>query len=128
MQALIKGEPVIVFGDGQQSRGNTYVADCVRATMAAMDAPAGETYNIGGGETANVWEILHLLEELAGSRANVKQEAARAGDQRHTFADTRKIRSHLGWQPSTSLKLGLTNQWEWMKEQFSPAGKPLPRA
>ena len=44
-----------------------------------------------------------------------RQEAARAGDQRYTFADTTKIRSHLGWSPRTNLEEGLVRQWEWQE-------------
>src|SRR5206468_1695994 len=62
--ALLGGEPVTVYGDGLQARGNTYVEDCVEATVAALGAPAGETYNVGGGETATVWEVLARLERL----------------------------------------------------------------
>jgi nucleoside-diphosphate-sugar epimerase len=113
--ALLEEKPITVYGDGQQVRGNTYVADCVAATIAALDARPGELYNVGGGETATVWEIIHKLEKIAGRAAIVKREAARAGDQRNTFADTSRLRTHLGWQPRTNLDEGLACQWEWQK-------------
>jgi nucleoside-diphosphate-sugar epimerase len=113
IQAMLDDKPVTVYGDGKQVRGNTYVSDCVRATIAAAEAPPGETYNVGGGETANVWDILHKLEVLAGRPANVRQEAARLGDQAYTRADTTKIRAHLGWEPETTLDEGLARQWAW---------------
>src|SRR5262249_17216883 len=69
IQALLRGEPVTVFGDGLQVRGNTYIDDCVAATVAAVGAPVGETYNVGGGESASVWDILAELEKLAGRHA-----------------------------------------------------------
>jgi nucleoside-diphosphate-sugar epimerase len=53
IRALLCGEPVTVYGDGMQVRGNTYVGDCVAATVAAAEAPVGETYNVGGGEAAS---------------------------------------------------------------------------
>src|SRR5262249_20271184 len=115
IDALLRGEQIVVYGDGQQVRGNTYVADCVAATMAAVEAPPGETYNIGGGETASVWDILKKLEAISGRKANVRQEPARAGDQRYTFADTTKLRRHFDWQPATGLDEGLTQQWQWQK-------------
>jgi nucleoside-diphosphate-sugar epimerase len=118
MLSLLRNEPVIVYGDGQQSRGNTYVADCVEATCAAVEAPAGEIYNIGGGEAASVWEILEILESLSGQRAVVTREPARRGDQRHTFAEISKMRNHLGWQPRSTLRTGLAAQWTWMKDQY----------
>jgi nucleoside-diphosphate-sugar epimerase len=115
IQAMLAGGPVTVNGDGLQSRGNTYVQDCVEATVFALDAPVGETYNVGGGETANVWEILARLEKILGCRAVVKREPARPGDQRFTGADTAKITRHLGWQPRVGLDEGLARQVAWQR-------------
>src|SRR5262249_10978301 len=68
IRSLLCGEPVTVCGDGMQARGNTYIADCVAATVAAAEAPVGETYNVGGGESASVWDVLAHLEKLAGRK------------------------------------------------------------
>lgn len=114
--ALICDEPITVFGDGQQVRGNTFISDCIDATVRAVQAPIGETYNIGGGESASVWEILRKLENLIGRKARVVQQPARPGDQRHTCADTTRLRRHLGWQPQVSLDDGLAQQVEWQRE------------
>jgi len=119
IQALLQNEPIVVYGNGQQVRGNTYVEDCVRATMAAVDAPRGEVYNVGGGEAASVWDILHRLEALAGRPAKVRLEPARPGDQRYTFADTTKLRTHVGWEARTRLDEGLAQQWDWQSRQRS---------
>jgi nucleoside-diphosphate-sugar epimerase len=118
IEALLTGQPIVVHGDGLQSRGNTYIADCVAATMAALAAPLGEVYNVGGGETANVWEILGKLERLIGRRAQVRRETARPGDQRITVADTGKIARHLGWHPQVGLDEGLAKQVEWQKSRL----------
>lgn len=119
VQALLLGEPVTVFGDGLQIRGNTYVADCITATVAALEAPVGEVYNVGGGETASVWDILHKLERILGRKAIVRQEPARPGDQRVTGADTTKLLRHLGWQPRVGLDEGLARQAEWQQTQLA---------
>ena len=116
IHALLHGDLITVFGDGQQIRGNTYVDDCVAATVAAMEAPLGETYNVGGGESASVWDILARLERITGRRAVTRQEAARPGDQRYTFADTTKLQRHLGWQPRTTLDEGLARQVVWQRQ------------
>jgi nucleoside-diphosphate-sugar epimerase len=121
IQALLENKAVTVTGDGQQVRGNTYVADCVQATIAAAQAPVGEVYNVGGGETANVWDILNRLENLAGRKAKIRYKPARPGDQLHTCADTSKLRRHLGWTPQTSLDDGLTRQWEWQAKSCPAA-------
>ena len=115
IEAMLKDQTITVFGDGQQNRGNTYIDDCVAATVAAVSAAAGETYNLGGGESASVWDILGKLERILGKKARTRQEPARPGDQRSTFADTAKLQRHLGWRPQTSLDEGLARQVEWQR-------------
>jgi nucleoside-diphosphate-sugar epimerase len=121
IRSALEGKPVVVYGDGQQVRGNTYVSDCVSATIKAVEAPVGEVYNVGGGETASVWDILHRLEKIVGRSIAYRQEPARPGDQRYTFAETSKLRRHLGWQPCTTLDEGLRAQWEWQRRELGPA-------
>jgi nucleoside-diphosphate-sugar epimerase len=118
IQSALTGQAITVFGDGLQVRGNTYVSDCVRATVAAIDALPGEVYNVGGGETASVWDILARIEKFLGKPLSIRREPARPGDQRYTFADTSKLRRHLGWEPRVSLEEGLRTQWEWQQQQL----------
>jgi nucleoside-diphosphate-sugar epimerase len=114
--ALLDNQPITVYGDGQQMRGNTYIDDCIDATVASLQAPFGETYNIGGGETASVWDILHKLEAITGRRTAIRREPARPGDQRSTCADTSKLQRHLGWQAKTALDEGLARQVAWQRQ------------
>ena len=122
LDAIAAGAPVVVYGDGLQVRGNTYVEDCVAATAAALAAPCGEVYNVGGGEAANVWDVLHKLEALLGRKAVVRREPARPGDQRYTLADTGKLQRHVGWSPRVGLDEGLARQAAWQRQA---AGRPL---
>jgi nucleoside-diphosphate-sugar epimerase len=123
--ALLTGQPITVYGDGQQVRGNTYIDDCVTATVLALNAPVGETYNIGGGEIASVWDILQKLESITGRRADIRREPARPGDQRSTYADTTKLQRHLGWEAKTSLDEGLAQQVAWQRQATSAVSRPL---
>ena len=118
IQALLDDKAVTIYREGQQGTSQLYVADCVQATIAAAQAPAGEVYNVGG-EPARVWDILHKLEELARRTIPVRRKAARPGEARHNCADTRKLRQHLGWTPRTSLDEGLARQWEWQSKQHT---------
>ncbi len=124
IRALLRDEAITVHGDGQQLRGNTYIGDCVSATLAAAHAQPGEIYNVGGGESASVWDIIHKLEALAGRRAKIRQDSPRPGDQRQTLADTSKIRRDLGWSPTTPLDAGLSQQWQWQKSLLEESSKP----
>ncbi len=109
---LAEGRPFDLFGDGHQSRSFTFVADVVRATIAAMERGSG-TYNVGGGEEATMLETIAIFEELAGRPLEIRSHPAVPGDQRRTKADTSLIRSELGWEPTTTLRTGLAAQWEW---------------
>jgi nucleoside-diphosphate-sugar epimerase len=110
--ALGAGTRFDLFGDGEQSRGWTYVSDVVDATMLAMDRGSG-TYNVGGAIEASMNEAIALLETISGRTLDVSREPAVPGDQRRTRADTSRIRSELGWKPNVSLEEGLRRQWEW---------------
>jgi nucleoside-diphosphate-sugar epimerase len=125
IRALLRGEAVTVFGDGQQVRGNTYIADCVEATVLAARAQRGETYNVGGGEMVSIQDVLGKLEAISGRRFTVRTEPARAGDQRYTFADTTKLQRHFAWSPKVGLDQGLARQWEWQKNEPSGCGRGI---
>jgi UDP-glucuronate 4-epimerase len=110
--ALAEGRPFELYGDGEQTRGWTYVSDIVAGTILAMQGGSG-TYNVGGALEASMNEIIALLERLSGRTLDVRRHPAVPGDQRRTQADTTRIRNELGWQPQVSLEEGLTRQWEW---------------
>ena len=112
VNALASGETFAVFGDGNQSRGWTYVGDIVDATVAAMEGGTG-TYNVGGALEASLNESIALLEQISGRKLDAVREQAVPGDQPRTSADTTRIRTELGWAPAVSLDQGLAAQWEW---------------
>lgn len=116
--ALASGSPFELFGDGNQSRGWTYVADVVSATILAMERGAG-TYNVGGAIEASMNEAIALLEELAGRTLDLRRHEAVPGDQRRTSADTTRIRTELGWAPQVDLREGLDAQWRWASDRVA---------
>jgi len=115
INAILKGKPITLTGDGLQVRGNTYIADCVEATIRATQATPGETFNLGGGELVTVLEVFKKLERIIGKRAIIEKHPPRKGDQLATGADVTKLFRHLGWKPTTSLDDGLAKQVEWQK-------------
>ena len=112
VHSLQTDEPFDLFGDGNQSRGWTYVGDVVEATIVAMDRGSG-TYNVGGGVEASLREAMTILEGLAARALEIREHPPVPGDQRRTNADTTRIRADLGWAPQVSLEDGLRAQWEW---------------
>ena len=118
IRGLMNGETFPMFGDGEQTRSNTYVKDCVKATMLAFenqDKALGETFNVGGGEIISLNAVITLLEELTGETMKLDRQAARPGDQKHTAACVDKARELLGYNPTTSVRDGLSAQIAWQK-------------
>jgi UDP-glucuronate 4-epimerase len=113
ISALAAGTPFPLFGDGSRSREFTYVGDAVEATIAALEAPSGAVYNVGGGSEASMSEAIAVLERIAGRALELDSRPPAAGDMRRTSADTSRIRADLGWSPTTPLDDGLRLQWEW---------------
>lgn len=126
IDAILHGKPITLTGDGLQVRGNTYIADCVEATIRATDAMPGEVFNLGGGELVTVVEVIRRLERLIGRPAIIDRHPARKGDQLATGADVSKLYRHLGWKPNTPLDDGLARQVEWQRSLA--AGRPVRRA
>ena len=115
-EALLDGRRITVFGDGEQSRTNTFVADAVAATIAAIEGGApGEIYNIGGGEAITVNEAIRTIGGVLGVEPDIEHVEARVGDQRHTHADTSKARAAFGFEPTVGPVDGLRAQVEWQR-------------
>ena len=100
VNALAAGTRFEVYGDGDQSRGWTYVADIVEATIAA--AGGRGTYNVGGAVEASLNESIAVLEQISGRTLDAARQPAVPGDQRRTSADTTRICEELGWIPRRS--------------------------
>jgi nucleoside-diphosphate-sugar epimerase len=115
IDAILRGKAITLTGDGLQVRGNTYIADCVDATVRATQAMPGETFNLGGGELVTVIEVIRKLERIIGRQAIVDRRPPRKGDQLATGADTTKLMRHVGWRPTTGIDEGLERQVEWQR-------------
>jgi nucleoside-diphosphate-sugar epimerase len=115
IDAILKGKTISITGDGLQVRGNTYVADCIDATIEATQAMPGETFNLGGGELVTVIEVIRKLERIIGKQAAIEYHPPRKGDQLATGADVSKLTRHIGWKPTTGIDDGLARQVEWQR-------------
>jgi UDP-glucuronate 4-epimerase len=129
-RAIVEDQPIVVYGDGAQTRDFTFVGDVVAATRAAAGAPLapGKVYNIGGGSRTSVNETLELLAEIAGRPLNVQRQAGQHGDVKDTGADTARARRDLGFEPKVSLEEGLAAEFEWMVETSRERSREAPAA
>jgi UDP-glucuronate 4-epimerase len=117
-EAFFSGEPIRVFGDGEQTRDFTYVGDVVTALRAAATTPkaSGRVYNIGGGNQVSVNQALQLLGEYAGRPLDVEYVAVQQGEVARTAADTTRARAELGFEPCVGISEGLLREFEWVRE------------
>lgn len=107
-RALMEGREIQVFGDGEQLRGMTYVEDVVDATILAAEGPyVGDVFNIGGGTSISVNQLVSCLEHITKKQAQIKYVPEVRGDAKHTLADISKAKSMLGWHPKTDTAQGL---------------------
>lgn len=119
-ERLLRGEGITVFGDGGQSRSNTYVSDCVEATVAALHRPAdGTIFNIGGGEELGLLDAITMVGELMEVEPEIDFRPARRGDQRRTVADTTRATAELGWRPVVDPREGLAQEVAWVRARSS---------
>jgi UDP-glucuronate 4-epimerase len=117
IRAGLDGEAIQIYGDGLQERDFTYVADAVAATVAAADGGVpGEAYNIAGGNSATVADVVEMLGRLIGGELATEHLPAVAGDARKTGADTAAAREDLGYSPAVPLEEGLHRQLEAERE------------
>ena len=114
-QAAIAGQPIVLYGDGEQTRDFTFVTDAVAATIAAGDRGVpGRAYNVGGGSRVTVNHVLAIVERLVGRPVAVRREPVQKGDMRDTYADTSLARADLGFAPAVSLEQGLEAEYRWL--------------
>jgi UDP-glucose 4-epimerase len=122
MLRAMAGKPLIVHGDGMQSRDFTFVADTARGIIAAGTHPAtiGETINLGSGKDVTIKDLAELIARtLPGKNINVEYGPDRPGDVRRLLADSSKAQRLIGFKPETSLQRGL----ELLRDWYQASGK-----
>jgi UDP-glucose 4-epimerase len=117
LRAVRLGQSITVYGDGEQTRDFTYVADAVSATVAAATRGApGRVYNIGGGSRVSVREVLAIIGRVTGRSPMTSADPSQKGDMRHTYADTSRARADLGFKPTVDLEQGLKAEYTWLED------------
>lgn len=116
VQWISEGRPVIVFGDGRQSRDFTYVDDIARGTVAALKPTNYEVINLGSDKPIELNDAIRLVEQLAERRASITHKPRHPADVMATWADISKAEKLLDWRPQTAFKDGVTRLYQWYRE------------
>lgn len=115
MRALLRGDEVPLFDDGEQTRDFTFCSDIVDGILAAAAYPGtGEVFNLGGGSQVTLLEAIARVERISGRQVKFKPSGRQKGDVRHTKARLDLAINKLGYAPKVGLEQGLTEQWNWI--------------
>lgn len=113
----LAGTPIEVYGSGEQSRSNTFINDCVDATVSALSrAQVGEIYNIAGSAERSLNDALAIISATIGRPLDITYLPAARGDQERTFGDTAKAHQDLAFTNTASLEFGLAAQVAWQRD------------
>lgn len=115
---LLRGERPTIFGDGEQSRDFTYVANVIQANIRAATSPggSGQAFNIACGSRISLNELLAHLNDIIGTNIEPIYTESRAGDVKHSLADISAAREAFGYDPQVSTREGLEHVVEWYRQ------------
>ena len=117
--AILRNEPLCLYGDGEQTRDFTFVEDAVAATISAAEhGREGSVYNVGGGSRVSMNEILDVMAQCTGKTPNIQRQETQRGDMRDTFADTTRAKTELGFVPRVILRDGILAEYQWLTSLF----------
>ncbi len=121
--ALLDGRPPIVYGDGEQTRDFTYVANVVDGVLRACEADgvAGEVINVATGGRISLNRLLEVMNAIVGANARAVYREPRAGDVRDSQADISKAQRLLGYAPLVMLDDGLRHTIDWFRSEAALA-------
>ncbi len=120
-EAMLAGRPIKVFNYGNMQRDFTYIDDAVQGTLAALMVSGLEPYeifNLGNHRSEQLAKVITLLEQELGVAAQQKLLPIQPGDVPATFADIHRAQAKLGFQPTTTLEVGIPRFIHWFKEYF----------
>ena len=116
-QWISEGRPVLLNGDGEQSRGFTYVDDIARGTILGLKPVGYEIINLGGSQVITINQLIRLLESLIGQQAQVTHLPRHPADMSTNHADVEKAGQVLGWEPTVSLEEGIARLVAWYQAE-----------
>lgn len=116
IRSAIEQKPIVIFGNGNQRRDFTYVQDVVNANVASIEAECvGRIFNIAAGSSITLKEAVIMIEELTGTRLDLRYEPAQRGDLANTSANIDLARKVLSFEPSLPFREGLKAEVDWLR-------------
>jgi nucleoside-diphosphate-sugar epimerase len=110
---IAEGHPVYVTGDGNQARGFTYIDDIARGTILGLKKLNYELINLGGHEVITINELVRIMEDKIGKKANIQYIDQHKADVMQNCANVEKAKQMLSWEPQVNLDQGIANLVNW---------------
>jgi UDP-glucose 4-epimerase len=118
---VLAGDPLVVYGDGSQTRDYLYVGDLVEGIRVAIGSDVTGAFQLGSGKPTTLNQLIDVMRTVTGRDLEVGYLDFRAGEVRDSWCQIDKARASFGFDPSTPLEQGLASTWEWFQAQPSPA-------
>jgi nucleoside-diphosphate-sugar epimerase len=116
VQWISEGRPVIVFGDGQQSRDFTYIDDIAVGTIAGLKPTGYKIINLGSDQPVVLMDAIRLIEQKVGRKARLEFKPQHPADIKASWADISLAREVLDWEPRMEYEQGIENLVQWYME------------
>jgi UDP-glucose 4-epimerase len=113
IKLMVRGAPLVVYGNGSQQRDYLFVGDLVFGIEQALRTTETGVFQLGSGRPTTLNRLIEALSNVSGQRAKVQYEPVRRGEVHTTWCDISKARRELGFDPATSLEHGLAATWQW---------------
>lgn len=116
IKSILSSESIEIYGNGEQSRTNTFVSDIVKGTIEAVEAgnkTDGKTYNLAGRESISLIQAILIIEKILGKKAKLISLPTRDGDQIHTIGNISAAIKDFNYNPTTDFLSGIEKQIEW---------------
>jgi len=119
IRKALRGEPIVIQGDGSQYRNYVYIDDLARAHLLAMKKQAeNQVYNLEGSRRISIREIASTIDRVVGGGVQIRYVSARPGDYAGKEVSARKVFDELGWRPRVDFEEGITKTVEWFRNKY----------
>lgn len=117
---IIESKPLVVYGNGNQTRDFIYVEDLTEAIIHALDykGKGGEAFQIASGKETSILELIEKIKQITDREIETQFEPERKGEVFRNYSSMKKAEEYLSFKPKVNLKNGLEKTWEWFKSEF----------
>ncbi|MDO5720816.1 MAG: NAD-dependent epimerase/dehydratase family protein [Actinomycetaceae bacterium] len=129
IRAALLSQPIEIYGNGKQVRDFTFIDDVVEANLLAAETDhvgSGSVFNIAGGSSVSVNEVLDLIREISPHQLDVRYTPGLPGDVKRTGGSISSVQDDLNWLPRTTIEDGIRRQFQWGIDQFTREAEGRP--